>query len=59
MLSPTPTHVEAERDKNAGGNVSAPQVDVNGDATGRYLDSEAAAAAAEKSSDKVVYGKCV
>ena len=56
MLSPTPTHVEAERDKNAGGNVSAPQVDVNGDATGRYLDSEAAA---EKSSDKVVYGKSV
>ena len=58
MLSPTPTHVEAERDKNAGGNVSPPQVDVNGDATGRYLDSEAAAAA-ENSSDKVVYGKCV
>ena len=54
MLSPTPTHVEAERDKNAGGNVSA----VNGEATGKDSYSEAAAAAG-KSSDKVVYGKCV
>ena len=57
MLRPTPTCVEAKRDKNAGGNVSAPQGDVNGETAGRDLDSEAAAA--ERSSDKVVYGKCI
>lgn len=56
MLRPTPTHMEAERDENGGDNMSAPQVDVNGEAAGRDPNSEAAAAA-EESNDKVIYGK--
>ena len=49
--------MEAEGDKNAGGDVSAPQIVVNGEVEGKE-DPNSEASATKKGSEKIIYGKC-